>query len=126
MLIERSLLMYFLIIFIILLLATVIHVVYQFKKKAELTGEAKLSITAKNILPASRTCKICAIGTFIGMIVTGLIMLIEGSGNNWNLFQLSEGQWKEIHLILTVLFVLVFALHLYTHGYWLKRIFNKK
>ncbi len=118
--------MYFLIIFLILLIATVIHVVSQFKKKAELSGEANLSITAKNILPASRTCKICAIGTFAGMIITGLVMLFEGRGNDWSLLKLSEGQWIEIHLILIALFVLVFSLHLYTHSYWLRRIFNKK
>ncbi|MEO8514408.1 MAG: DUF4405 domain-containing protein [Ignavibacteria bacterium] len=120
--------MYFLFIFVIIITATVIHVVSQFKKKAELTGEAKLSITAKNILPASRTCKICAIGTFIGMVITGLIMLIEGNtfGKDWNLLQLSEGEWIEIHLILTALFVVVFGLHLYTHSYWLKKKLSRK
>lgn len=119
--------MYFIIIFTILIIATVIHVVSQFKKKAELCGEAKLSITAKNILPASRTCKICSIGTFAGMIITGIVMLIENStGNDWSLLSLGEGQWKEIHLLLTAVFVIVFALHLYTHGYWLKKKLTRK
>jgi uncharacterized membrane protein YedE/YeeE len=119
--------MYFLLIFIILIAALIIHIVSEFKKKAELSGEAKLSITAKNILPASRTCKICSIGTFIGMLITGFVMLLEGgTGSSWNLLQISETGWKEIHLVLTVLFILVFGLHLYTHGYWLKKIFNRK
>ncbi len=119
--------MYFLFIFIIILTALVIHVVSQFKKKAELSGEAKLSITAKNILPASRTCKICSIGTFIGILITGLIMLVEGRmGNNWNLFQIGESGWVEIHLVLTTLFILIFGLHLYTHSNWLKKIFSRK
>ena len=119
--------MYFLLIFIILIAALIIHIVSEFKKKAELTGEAKLSITAKNILPASRTCKLCSLITFTGMLLTGIIMLLEGgTGSSWNLLQISESGWKEIHLVLTVLFILVFGLHLYTHGYWLKNIFNRK
>ncbi len=127
MIFEKSNIVYFLIIFIMILTALVIHVVSQFKKKAELSGEAHLSITAKNILPASRTCKICSIGTFTGMLITGLIMLIEGRmGNSWDLFQIGESGWVEIHLVLTTLFILILGLHLYTHSYWLKKDFNRK
>lgn len=118
--------MYFLFIFLILITAIIIHAVSQFKKKAELTGEADLSITAKNILPASRTCKVCSIITFAGMFVTGLIMLFEGAGEDWTLLQLSEVQWKNLHLTLTVIFVLFFGLHLYTHSHWLKNVFSRR
>lgn len=118
--------MYFLFIFLILITAITIHVVSQFKKKAELTGEADLSITARNILPASRTCKYCSMITFAGMLVTGFIMLLEGSDSSWSLLQLSETQWKNLHLVLTAVFVLFFGLHLYTHSHWLKNIFSRK
>lgn len=118
--------MYFLFIFLILITAITIHAVSQFKKKAELTGEADLSITAKNILPASRTCKYCSLITFTGMFITGLIMIIEGTDGNWSLMQLSEVQWKNLHLTLTVIFVLFFGLHLYTHSHWLKNVFSRK
>ncbi len=118
--------MYFLFIFVILITAIIIHAVSEFKKKAELTGEADLSITAKNILPASKTCKVCSMLTFAGMFITGLIMLLEGTGGDWTLMQLSEVQWKNLHLTLTVIFVLFFGLHLYTHSHWLKNIFTKR
>lgn len=118
--------MYFLFIFLILITAIIIHAVSQFKKKAELTGEADLSITARNILPASRTCKYCSMITFAGMLITGLILLLEGTDSNWSLLQLSEVQWKNLHLTLTVTFVLFFGLHLYTHTHWLKSVFTRK
>ncbi len=118
--------MYFLFIFLILIMAITIHAVTQFKMKAELTGEAYLSITAKNILPASRTCKYCSFVTFAGMFITGLIMIIEGSNANWSLLQMSEAQWKNLYLTLTVIFVLFFGLHLYTHSHWLKNFFSRK
>ena len=111
---------------LILITAITIHSVSQFKKKAELTGEANLSITAKNILPASRTCKYCSFITFAGMFITGMIMLVEGTGGDWTLLQMSEVQWKNLHLTLTVIFILFFGLHLYTHSYWLKNIFTKR
>ena len=118
--------MYFLFIFLILVTAIIIHAVSQFKKKAELTGEADLSITAKNILPASRTCKYCSLVTFTGMFLTGIIMLIEGTDGNWSLLQLSDVQWKNLHLTLTVVFIIFFGLHLYIHSHWLKNIFSVK
>jgi len=118
--------MYFLLIFLILLIAIVVHVVSEFRKKAELTGEAELSLTARNILPASRTCKICSLVTLTGLLLTGLLMLFEGSGTNWSLLQLSESQWKNIHLGLLSVFIVTFGLHLYTHSNWLKNILRKK
>lgn len=122
---ERSNTMYFLLIFLILIIAIIVHVVSEFRKKAELTGEAKLSITARNILPASRTCKICSYITFIGFVATGLLMLAEGSGTNWSLLEITESQWKNIHLGLISIFIVTFGLHLYTHSNWLKDIFSK-
>jgi phosphatidylglycerophosphate synthase len=118
--------MYFLLIFVILITAIIIHAVSQFKKKAELSGEADLSITAKNILPASRTCKLCSFVTFIGMFTTGLIMLAEGTDGDWSLLQMNEVQWKNLHLTLTMIFVIFFGLHLYTHSHWLKNVFTGK
>ncbi|GEM_PF-1929598 len=118
--------MYFLLIFLILLIAIVVHVVSEFRKKAELTGEAELSLTARNILPASRTCKICSLVTLTGLLLTGLLMLFEGSGTNWSLLQLSESQWKNIHLGLLSVFIVTFGLHLYTHSNWLKNMLRKK
>lgn len=118
--------MYFLFIFLILITAIIIHAVSQFKKKAELTGEADLSITAKNILPASRTCKYCSLITFTGMFLTGVIMMIEGTEGNWSLLQLSDVQWKNLHLTLTVIFILFFGLHLYIHSHWLRNVFSRK
>lgn len=118
--------MYFLFIFLILITAIIFHAVSQFKKKAELTGEAELSITAKNILPASKTCKICSMLTFAGMFITGVIMLVEGTNGDWSLLQLEEVQWKSLHLTLTVIFLLFFSLHLYTHSHWLKNVFTKR
>ena len=123
---ERSWIMYFLFIFLILITAIIIHAVSQFKKKAELSGESELSITAKNILPASKTCKYCSFFTFIGMFITGIILLVEGTDGNWSLLQLSEVQWMNLHLTLTVIFILFFGLHLYIHSHWLKNIFNRK
>ncbi|HRE10352.1 MAG TPA: DUF4405 domain-containing protein [Ignavibacteria bacterium] len=113
-------------IFLILLIAIVVHVVSEFRKKAELTGEAELSLTARNILPASRTCKICSLVTLTGLLLTGLLMLFEGSGTNWSLLQLSESQWKNIHLGLLSVFIVTFGLHLYTHSNWLKNMLRKK
>lgn len=118
--------MYFLLVFLILLTAIIIHVISEFRKKAELTGESNLSITAKNILPASRTCKICSLITFIGLIATGQLLFLEGSGSGWSLLQLNEAQWKNIHLILFSVFIIAFGLHLYTHSKWLKMVISKK
>lgn len=118
--------MYFLFIFLILIIAIIIHAVSEFKKKAELTGESELSITAKNILPASKTCRICSMLTFAGMFITGMIMLVEGTNGDWSLLKLSEAEWKNLHLTLTAVFLLFFGLHLYTHSQWLKNVFTKK
>ena len=118
--------MYFLVLFLILFIAIIVHAVSEFRKKAELTGEANLSITAKNILPASRTCKICSLITLLGVIATGQILFFEGSGSGWSLLQMNETQWKNIHLILFSVFITVFGLHLYTHSKWLKHIFTGK
>lgn len=118
--------MYFLIIFTILIAAIIIHVISEFKKKAVLTGEANLSLTAKNILPASKTCKICSLITFIAMVLTGSIMLYEGIGTGWSLLSLGEIQWRNIHLLISVLFIILFGLHIYVHWNWIKHMFDNK
>lgn len=118
--------MYFLLIFIILITALAIHIISEFKKKAELTGEANLSITAKNILPASRKCKECAVITLSILIITGFLMLIEGPGTNWSFLNLSENSWKNIHLLFLVIFLVSFGLHLYIHWSWLKNQIIRK
>lgn len=118
--------MYFLLIFIILIAALAIHVISEFKKKADLTGEANLSITAKNILPASRKCKECAAITLSILIITGLIMLIEGPGTNWSLLNLSESSWKNIHMLFLVIFLASFGLHVFIHWSWLKNQIIRK
>ncbi|KXK48511.1 MAG: hypothetical protein UZ05_CHB002002061 [Chlorobi bacterium OLB5] len=118
--------MYFLLIFIILITALAIHIISEFKKKAELSGEADLSITAKNILPASRKCKECAVITLTILIITGILMLIEGPGTNWSFLNLSENSWKNIHLLFLVIFLASFGLHLYIHWSWLKNQIIRK
>lgn len=112
--------MYFFLLFIILLTAVVIHVVSEFRKKAVLSGESELSITAKNILPASKTCKICSAITFLAMIFTGGLMLAEGQETGWYMLNINEKIWKDIHIIAAVIFFISFSLHLYIHQGWIK------
>ncbi len=112
--------MYFFLVFAILIIAITVHAVSEFRKKAIRTGEAELSITAKNILPASKVCKVCSAVTFSIMLLTGILMLAESSYENWNLFSISSTVWKELHVTISILFFLLFALHLYTHSGWIK------
>lgn len=112
--------MYFFLLFAILIVAIIIHAVSEFRKKAIRSGEFELSITAHNILPASKICKICSIATFILMLTTGVLMLAENSNSNWNILSMSDKTWKELHVIISVSFFLIFSLHLYTHSGWIK------
>lgn len=118
--------MYFLIIFIILFTVLTVHVISEFKKKAAKTGEENLSITAKNILPASRMCKNCSAITLSILVITGLLMLFEGQGTNWSLVSLSEHDWRNIHLIFSFIFLVSFGLHIYIHWPWVKNQITRK
>lgn len=118
--------MYFFIILFILLAAIVIHVIAEYKKKAIRTGEAKLSLTARNILPTSRTCKISAMFTFIAVILTGMLLATEGGSGNWSVLSLSSSQWAEIHLAIVLVFAALFGFHVYIHWEWIKHIFSGK
>lgn len=118
--------MYFFIILFILIAAIVVHIIAEYKKKAIRTGEAYLSLTAKNILPTSRTCKISAILTFIAVILTGILLAAEGGSGNWSVLSLSSSQWAEIHLAIVLVFAALFAFHVYVHWKWIKHLFSGK
>lgn len=118
--------MYFFIILFLLLSAIVIHIIAEYKKKAIRTGEADLSLTAKNILPTSRTCKVSAILTFFAVILTGILLAVEGGSGNWRLLSLSSSQWAEIHLAIVLVFAALFSFHVYVHWKWIKHLFGGK
>lgn len=112
--------MYFFLLFAILIVAITVHAVSEFRKKADKSGETELSITAKNILPASRICKICSAITFTFMLLTGILMLAQSSYDSWDLLNISSSVWKEFHITISIILFLIFALHLYTHAGWIK------
>ena len=118
--------MYFFIILFILLAAIVIHIIAEYKKKAIRTGEAELSLTAKNILPTSRTCKLSAFFTFVAVVLTGILLAAERGSGNWSVLSLSSSQWAEIHLAIVLIFAALFGLHVYIHWKWIKNIFGSK
>lgn len=117
--------MYFLLVFGILTLSLIIHLIYEYKKKAVLTGEANLSLTEKNIMPFARVCKVCSLFTFAAMTITGIFILIGDTQSNWNLLSLSGTAWKQIHFIISLIFIILFGLHLYIHWSWIKEYFKK-
>jgi hypothetical protein len=116
--------MYFFIVLFLLLAAIVIHIIAEYKKKAIRTGEADLSLTARNILPTSRTCKVSSLVTFIAIILTGILLAAEGGRGDWNILSISSSQWADIHLTIVILFVILFGLHVYIHWKWIKHIFS--
>lgn len=118
--------MYFFIILFILFAAIVVHVLAEYKKKAIRTGEAELSLTARNILPTSRTCKVSAMFTFFAVILTGILLAAEGSSGNWRVLSLSSSQWAEIHLAIVLVFAALFGFHVYVHWKWIKHLFSGK
>jgi hypothetical protein len=121
--------MYFFLVLVVIMLITVNYYVSEYKKKAILSGESELSLTAKNILPFCRTCKICSALSFGFMLITGILLIIAplASGTTeWIFLDISRGEWKVFHLFIALLFVASFSFHTYIHWNWFKAAFARK
>lgn len=121
--------MYFFLVLVVIMLVTVNYYVSEYKKKAINSGEADLSLTEKNILPFCRTCKYCAAGSLIFMIISGFLLILVPAvtGNaNWSFLIFDKGKWINVHLFLVVVFLLSFSFHTYIHWNWFRAAFSRK
>lgn len=121
--------MYFFLVLVVIILVTVNYYVSEYKKKAIAAGEADLSLTEKNILPFSRTCKICAAISFFFMFITGILFILIPvfTGNtDWSFMDINISVWMDLHFVIGIIFVLSFSFHTYIHWNWFKAAFSRK
>lgn len=111
------------------------QIIAEYKLKAIKTGEADLSLIEKNILPACRSCKFCAVTTFFILLFSGIILLFAPAGQipfvtEWNALSLTKQDWQIIHFVISIVFILTFGFHIYIHWKWassfIKGIFIRK